>query len=341
MGDSPHLSAEYWQAAAMETVVITGITGQDGTYLAESLILDGVRVVGVVRDADLCRTKLPEELVEEVALVEWDMVDEYRLRNVLVENDPVAFFNLAAYSLGSGMFEDAVKMGEVNGIAVAKILDGIRNVNPNIRFCQASSSEMFGSPDHSPQNESSAFRPRSPYGAAKLFAHTLVQTYRERYGLFACSAILFNHESPRRKMSFVTRKVTYGVARVKLGLATELQLGNMEARRDWGYAPDYVRGMMAMLAQTFPDDFVLATGETRSVRDLCECAFSHVGLNYRDFVKINNDDYRPEELFQLVGDASKARHSLGWAPSTKFEGMIREMVDADLRALSRSEKNEE
>jgi GDPmannose 4,6-dehydratase len=341
MGDSPHLSAQHWQATAMETVVVTGIAGQDGTYLAESLIHDGVRVVGVVRDADLCRTKLPKGLVEKVALVEWDMIDEYRLRDVLEQYDPVAFFNLAAYSLGSGMFEDPAKLGEVNGIAVARILDGIRNIKPSIRFCQASSSEMFGSPDHSPQNERSAFRPRSPYGAAKLFAHTLVQTYRERFGLFACSAILYNHESPRRKLSFVTRKVTDGVARIKLGVATELLLGNMEARRDWGYAPDYVRGLRAMLTQAFPDDFVLATGETRSVRELCECAFSHVGLDYRDFVKINSDDYRSDELFQLVGDASKARHSLGWAPSIKFEGMIREMVDADLRALSRSEKNEE
>lgn len=232
------------------------------------------------------------------------------------------------------MFNDAVDIGEINGLAVTRILDAIRSVNMGIRFCQASSSEMFGNPFESPQSESTPFRPRTPYGAAKLYAHSMIQIYRQHYGIYACSAILFNHESPRRGLGFVTRKITHEVARIKLGLSKELYLGNLDARRDWGFAKDYVRAMWLMLQHPHADDYVVATNEARSVRELCEFAFGHLNLDYRDYVHENSATYRPAEPVQLVGNATKIRNQLGWMPEVEFHKMISMMVDADLRRLT-------
>jgi len=313
--------------------MISGLGGQDGSYLAELLLAKGHRVVGAVRDVQRTLRTLPGDLASHVELVEWDLTDQSRMFHALERYGPSDFYNLAALSSGVGMFDDPVKMGDLNGLAVARTLDAVIRVNPRIRFLQASSSEMFGRATRSPQSEQTGFRPRSPYGAAKVFAHTMVQNRRERDGLFACSAILFNHESPRRGEGFVTRKVSQGAARIKLGLSRELQIGSLDARRDWGYAPDFVRAMWLMLEQQSADDYVLATGVTRTVRQLCDAAFAAVDLDYREFVRERPEDLRPVEAIPLAGDASRARARLGWHPEVGFEEWVQLMVASDLRIL--------
>lgn len=317
----------------MGTALITGISGQDGTYLAEQLLDGGHRVIGLLREGRATRTTLGG-----VEYAEWDFVDIGALSALLRKFRPREFYNLAAYSSGVGMYDDPVAIGELNGIAVARMLRAILDADATIRFCQASSSEMFGNPVTSPQDELTPFRPCSPYGAAKLFAHTVVQAYRLRHGVFACSAILYNHESPLRGGSFVTRKIVDAVARIRVGLDHELRLGNLDARRDWGYAPDYVRALQMMLAYRDADDYVLATGRLHSVREFCELAFSHVGLDYRDWVWENTADLRQDRRGPVVGDASKARRVLGWYPSTDFAALVRLMVDASIASLACKEQ---
>lgn len=316
----------------MATAIITGVSGQDGSYLAERLLRDGDRVIGLFPTS-----RAPGVNVPGVELATWDFTDVDALCALLTSHRPTEFYNFAAHSTGAGMYDDPVAIGELNGVAVARMLEGIRRSGLEVRFCQASSSEMFGDPVQVPQTEASPFRPLSPYGAAKLFAHVAVGVYRARHGMFACSAILYNHESPRRGTAFVTRKIARGVARIKRGLETELYLGNLEARRDWGYAPDYVRAMRAMLAAGHPDDFVVATGETHSVRDFCDLAFSHVGLDYREYVKEHHASLRHDGRAQLVGDASRIRTTLGWTPEVDFRTLVRLMVDAELAAVDATE----
>lgn len=318
----------------MPTALITGITGQDGSYLAELLLAKGYRVIGAVREGQNAEESLSEGLRGHVDLTAWDMLDQRHMVEVLAEYRPVEIYNFAAYSSGAGMFDDAVGVGEVNGLGVARILEAIRAVNAKMRFCQASSREIFGEADESPQTESTVTNPRSPYGAAKLYADSMIRVYRQRYGLFGCSAILFNHESPRRGLNFVTRKITHEAAKIKLGLAKELHLGNLAAERDWGFAGDYVRAMWLMLQQEQAHDYVVATGKSHSVRDLCEFAFSHLGLDYRDYVREDASAYRPVEPALLVGCAVKANNELSWKPEIEFRELVQMMVDADLRNLS-------
>lgn len=319
----------------MATALITGITGQDGSYMAELLIAKGYRVIGAVRNIQKAKETLPSVLLHGVELVEWDMLNQRRISEVLMEYQPSELYNFAACSSGASMFDDPVGISDVNGLAVARMLEAIRAVNPDIRFCQASSSEIFGDAMESPQSELTPYRPRSPYGAAKLYAHSMIRIYRQRYGLFACSTILFNHESPRRGLGFVTRKITHEAAKIKLGLAQELHLGNLNARRDWGFAGDYVYAMWLMLQHPQADDYVLATGETHSVRDLCEIAFGHLGLDYRDYVREDAVAFRPNESVQLVGNPSKAKEQLGWVNTLGFSNMICMMVENDLQLLGR------
>lgn len=318
----------------MPTVLITGITGQDGLYLAELLFAKGYRVVGAVRDSQNARESLPGVLRNNVELIAWDMLDQRRMTEVLEECRPTEIYNFAACSSGAGMFDDPVDVGEVNGLAVTRILEAIREVDTKIRFCQASSREIFGEAVESPQTESTPANPRSPYGAAKLYADFMIRIYRQRYRIFACSAILFNHESPRRGLGFVSRKITREAVKIKLGLANELHLGNLDAQRDWGYAGDYVRAMWLMLQQERADDYVVASGAAHSVRDLCELAFSHLGMDYRDYVHEDASAYRPVEPALLVGCTTKANSKLGWKPEIDFRGLVHMMVDADLRDLS-------
>jgi GDPmannose 4,6-dehydratase len=319
---------------AIETALITGITGQDGSYLAELLLAKGYRVVGATRDVRKASTSLVPSLSGKVELLEWDMLDQRKMAVALAHCRPQEIYNFAAYSLGSGMYDDPVGIGEVNGLAVARTLKAISETDASIRFCQASSREIFGAAPESPQSEETAANPRSPYGAAKLYADSMVRIYRQHYGLFACSAILFNHESPRRGMEFVTRKIAHGAARIKLGLARELRLGNLEVRRDWGFAGDYVRAMWLMLKQVQADDYVLASGVTQTVREFCEHAFGYLGLDYRDYVREDAAAYRPAEPALLVGDISKARRILGWEIGVTFRDLVGMMVEADLQMLS-------
>lgn len=312
---------------------ITGIAGQDGTYLAELLLSKGYRIVGGVRDIQKAHTTIPTDVVDAVELVTWDMCDMRSMTETLSQYRPQEIYNFAAYSSGAGMYEDPVSVGDVNGLAVARMLEAIRDVDVRMRFCQASSREIFGDAAESPQTESTPVNPRSPYGAAKLYADSMIRIYRQRYGLFACSAILFNHESPRRGLGFVTRKITHEAAKIKLGLAKELHLGNLDAQRDWGFAGDFVHAMWLMLQQKKADDYVLATGQVHSVRDLCDIAFSHLGLDYRDHVREDEASYRPAEAALLVGDISKARAELNWRPKIGFKELVQMMVDHDLRIL--------
>lgn len=317
-----------------KSVLISGVAGQDGTYLAEQLLVKGCRVIGAVRNTENAKARLPAGLRNDIELVAWDMLDQQCMTEVLAEYRPAEIYNFAAYSSGAGMFDDPVGIGEVNGLAVARMLEAIRAVDVNIRFCQASSREIFGEAVESPQTESTPANPRSPYGAAKLYADSMIRIYRQRYGLFACSAILFNHESPRRGLEFVTRKITHEAAKIKLGLAKALHLGNLDAQRDWGFAGDYVRAMWLMLQQEQADDYVVATGKAHSVRELCEFAFGRLGLDYRDHVREDASAYRPVEPALLVGNAAKAKHKLGWKPEVEFKELVHMMVDADLRSLS-------
>jgi len=318
--------------------LITGISGQDGSYLAELLLAKGYRVIGIDKNLD----KAPDFVslyAGSIEMIHLDIQNQPEMEAVLSRFKPSEIYNYAAYSSGEGMFDDPAAIAEVNGVAVTRILQAIRQVDKNIRFCQASSSEMFGqSPLESPQSERTPFQPRSPYGAAKLYAHSMIQIYRQRYGLFACSAILFNHESPRRGLGFVTRKISQEAVKIKLGLASELLLGNLDVRRDWGFAGDYVRAMWLMLQQSNAYDYVIATGQTHSVKELCEIVFGYLGMDYRDYVREDAAVWRPPESVQLVGDFSKAREQLGWAPEVEFKQMVKMMVDADLRQYAEKNK---
>lgn len=318
----------------MKSALITGVTGQDGTFLAELLLGKGYRVFGAVRDPQAAEQAMAPGLRGRIELLRWDMLDQGRMSEVLKTCQPAEVYNLAAYSSGAGMFEDPVGIAEVNGVAVARMLEAIRDVSPEIRFCQASSREVFGEPDETPQTEATPFNPRNPYGAAKLYADCMIRIYRKHYGLYACSAILYNHESPLRGRQFVTRKITHGAARIKLGLSDEIRLGNLDALRDWGFAGDSVRAMWLMLQQTRPDDYVVATGEAHSVREFCALAFERLGLDYRDHVREDPAAYRPQEPARLVGSAAKAARELGWAPEVRFRDLIYMMVDADLKLLN-------
>ena len=320
----------------MVTALITGVTGQDGSYMAELLLSKGYRVVGVVRDIKNFSGFPALRLANNVELVSLDMLDQNRLIEVLKEYQPKEIYNFAAYSSGSGMFDNPVGIGEINGLAISRILEAIRTVDKSIRFCQASSSEMFGNAYNSPQSEGTPFRPRTPYGAAKLYAHSMIGIYRQHYGLFGCSAILFNHESPRRGLNFVTRKITHEAAKIKLGLSNKLYLGNLDSYRDWGFAGDYVRAMWMMLQHQTADDYVVSTNKTHSVRNLCEIVFNYLELNYNDYVQTNKEIYRPDENVQLVGDSTKIRTELNWSPEVEFEEMLSLMVDSDLELLRNS-----
>jgi GDPmannose 4,6-dehydratase len=322
----------------MKIALITGIAGQDGSYLAELLLAKGYRVVGAVRDPECAYARLPEELADTVELVAWDMSSQAAMAQVLARTKPTELYNFAAYSSGAGMYDDPVGMCEVNGVAVARTLEAIREVDIGIRFCQASSREIFGEAAESPQTEHTVRNPRSPYGAAKLFADSLIRIYRQRYAMFASSAILFNHESPRRGVSFVTRKITHEAVRIKLGLVKQLNLGNLDASRDWGFAGDYVRAMWLMLQQPHPDDYVVCTGVSHSVRQFCECAFGHLGLDYRDYVLEDEASFRPNEAIPLVGSAAKAKCELGWTPELGFKELVTRMVDADWRLLNEKQR---
>jgi GDPmannose 4,6-dehydratase len=315
--------------------LITGITGQDGSYLAELLLAQGYEVIGLMRRSSTVNIERISHIQERLTLVSGDLMDEVSLINVLRDYRPSEVYNLAAQSFVQASWAQPVLTGEATALGVTRMLDAIRIVDPGIRFYQASSSEMFGKVHTVPQNETTSFYPRSPYGVAKVYGHWITVNYRESYDLHASSGILFNHESPRRGIEFVTRKVTHGVARIKAGLDTELRLGNLDAQRDWGYAEDYVRAMWLMLQRDAPGDFVIATGKTHSVRELCEVAFQCAELDYQDFVVIDQAFIRPAEVDLLVGDSTKAKHTLDWACETDFYGLVEMMVEADLKALQR------
>jgi GDPmannose 4,6-dehydratase len=319
-----------------QTALVTGISGQDGSYIAELLLERGYRVVGLSHSS-LPNSRLWVERVKRrIELASLPVIDVPVFQRLLQEYRPREIYNCAARASSSHLFADPVLTGEVNGMAVLKMLEAIRITDPTIRFCQASSSEMFGYPEASPQNERTPFKPRNPYGVAKLFAHQMVGTYREDFGLFACSSILFNHESPRRSLELVTRKISMGVAKIKVGLADSLELGSLDATRDWGYAPDYVRAMWLMLQADRADDYVLATGHSHSVREFCQVAFEHVGLDYRDYVQVDSAMERSPEPFTRVGDATRARTVLGWRPKVSFPELVHIMVDADLAELTQT-----
>jgi GDPmannose 4,6-dehydratase len=314
--------------------IITGITGQDGSYLAELLLERGYRVVGVVRRASAPNLERIQHLVDRIELRPADLLDQLSLIRLIADVKPHEIYNLAAMSFVPASWDQPLLTGEFNSLGVTRVLEAIRHVDPSIRLYQASSSEMFGKVREVPQNELTPFHPRSPYGVSKVFGHYITVNYRESYGLFACSGILFNHESPRRGLEFVTRKVSDGVARIKLGLAESLSLGNLDACRDWGFAGDYVRAMWLMLEQEHPDDYVVASGVAHSVRDLVEAAFDHVGLDWQTYVRTDPKLLRPAEVDHLIGDATKARTMLGWQPSVDFKGLVEMMVDADLARLT-------
>lgn len=322
----------------MKTALVTGVTGQDGSYAAELLLGRGYRVVGTVRGASGVRVSSQAARLDHIELIEWDLLDQKKLVEILAHYRPAEIYNFAAYSSGEGMYDDPVGIAEINGLAVARILEAIREVDSEVRFCQASSAEMFGEASESPQTENTRFLPRSPYGAAKAYAHSMVHIYRQRYGLFGCSAILFNHESPRRSLGFVTRKITHTAAQIKLGLGDHLALGNLEARRDWGFAGDVVQAMWMMLQQPTASDYVVATGKTHSVREFCDAAFAHLDLDYRDFVRKDPAFYRPLEPVQLVGN-SHHLNSIGWVPRTDFRQLVRMMVDEDMRILTQADRS--
>lgn len=318
--------------------LITGITGQDGSYLAELLLDKGYEVVGMVRRSSTTNFEriahLQDRLILDPYTSSGDLLDEASLISILRETEPDEVYNLAAQSFVQTSFNQPVLTGEITALGVTRLLDAIRIVNPGIRFYQASSSEMFGKVQEVPQTESTPFYPRSPYGVAKLYGHWITVNYRESYGLHASSGILFNHESPRRGLEFLPRKVSHGVAQIKLGLADELRLGNLDAERDWGFAGDYVEAMWLMLQQDTPDDYVVATGETHSVRRFCEIAFGHVGLRWEDHVGVDEKYMRPAEVDLLIGNPAKAEKVLGWRRRTSFEELVTMMVDADIELLT-------
>jgi GDPmannose 4,6-dehydratase len=316
--------------------LITGITGQDGSYLAEFLLERGYDVFGMTRRSSTNSFDRIAHIIDKVTLLSGDLLDEHSLASTIREAQPDEIYNLAAQSFVPTSWSQPVLTAEFTAVGVGRLLEAMRAVKPDARFYQASSSEMFGKVHETPQTEKTPFYPRSPYGVAKVFGHWITVNYRESYGLFACSGILFNHEGPRRGLEFVTRKVTDAAARIKLGKASELRMGNLDAKRDWGYAGDYVRAMWLMLQQDEPDDYVVATGVTRTVQELVETAFGHVGLEWRKHVVPDPKFIRPAEVDILVGDASKAKKKLGWMPTTTFQQMIERMVDADLERHSRN-----
>jgi len=314
--------------------LITGITGQDGSYLAELLLEKGYEVVGMVRRSSAPNVWRIEHLVDRITLKPADLLDQLSLLRLIDEVRPHELYNLAAMSFVPASWDQPMLTGEFNSQGVTRLLDAVRRVDPAIRFYQASSSEMFGKVREVPQTELTPFHPRSPYGVSKVFAHYITVNYRESYGLFAVSGMLFNHESPRRGIEFVTRKVSDGVARIKLGLAETLPIGNLDAQRDWGFAGDYVRAMWLMLQRDQPEDYVIATGVCHSVRELVEVAFARAGLDWQKYVKVDTALLRPAEVDHLLGDSSKARKALGWTPQVDFRQLIEMMVDADLQRLS-------
>jgi len=319
----------------MPTALITGITGQDGSYLAELLLSKGYRVVGVARRSSTVTSERIEHLLDRMTVVQGDLHDQGSLLSLLEEYQPTEVYNLAAQSFVPTSWNQPALTGDITAIGVTRMLEAIRFVNPKIRFYQASSSEMFGKVLEVPQKEDTPFYPRSPYGVAKVYGHWITVNYRESFGMFATSGILFNHESPRRGLEFVTRKITDGVARIKLGMTKELHLGNLESQRDWGFAGDYVDAMWRMLQQDKPDNFVIGMGETHAVREFCEIAFGHVGLDYKEFVVQDERFYRPAEVDLLISDPSKSRSVLGWEPAVGFRELVTMMVDADMKRLSR------
>jgi len=320
----------------MPIALITGITGQDGSYLAELLLRKGYRVIGVARRSSTITSERITHLLDEITFVQGDLHDQGSLLSVLEEYKPDEVYNLAAQSFVPTSWKQPALTGDVTALGVTRMLEAIRFVNPGIKFYQASSSEMFGKVVEVPQTEKTPFYPRSPYGVAKAYGHWITVNYRESFGMFAVSGILFNHESPRRGLEFVTRKISDGVARIKLGLAKDLRLGNLEARRDWGFAGDYVEAMWLMLQRDEPDTFVVGTGETHSVRQFCEIAFGHVDLDYNDFVRLDERFYRPAEVDLLISDPSKSRSLLKWEPAVSFTELITMMVDADTERLKRN-----
>ena len=315
------------------TALITGITGQDGSYLAEFLLDQGYSVAGMVRRSSTVNFGRIEHIQDRLTLVHGDLLDQTSLIDILREHKPDEIYNLAAQSFVPVSWKQPVLTGEFTALGVTRMLEAMRSIVPEARFYQASSSEMFGKVQEVPQSEQTPFYPRSPYGVAKVYGHWITVNYRESYDLFTCSGILFNHESPRRGLEFVTRKVTYGVAQIKLGLAQELHLGNLDSRRDWGFAGDYVKAMWLMLQQDHPDDYVVGMGETHSVRELCRAAFSSVGLDWENHVVSDPAFYRPAEVDLLVSDPTKAKEELGWEAEVSFEELIQMMVDADLEHL--------
>jgi GDPmannose 4,6-dehydratase len=322
--------------AVTKTALITGITGQDGSYLAELLLEKGYEVIGLHRRSSTVTFERISHITDRLTLVAADLLDEASMIRVLRDHRPAEVYNLAAQSFVQTSFVQPVLTGEVTALGVTRLLDAILLTDPAIRVYQASSSEMFGKVVEVPQTERTPFYPRSPYGVAKLYGHWITVNYRESYGLHASSGILFNHESPRRGLEFVTRKVAFSAAAIKLGLQTKVALGNLDAQRDWGFAADYVRAMWLMLQQDSPGDYVIATGETHPVRELCQIAFDQVGLNWEDHVVVDEQFFRPAEVDLLIGDPVKAREQLGWKPEVGFEELIRTMVDADLAALSKA-----
>ena len=318
--------------------LITGITGQDGSYLAEHLLDLGYEVIGMVRRSSTISFERISHLQDRLTLVAGDLLDEASIISILSEHRPTEVYNLAAQSFVQTSWTQAVFTGETTALGVTRVLDAIRHVDPEIRFYQASSSEMFGKVQAVPQREDTPFYPRSPYGVAKVYGHWITVNYRESYDMHASSGILFNHESPRRGLEFVTRKITHNVARIKHGLQTQLPLGTLDAQRDWGFAGDYVKAMHLMLQQDRPDDFVIATDETHTVREFCETAFGHVGLNYQDHVVLDPRFMRPAEVELLIGDSGKAQSILGWKRETSFEDLVTMMVDSDMAAVAASNR---
>jgi GDPmannose 4,6-dehydratase len=317
----------------MQTALITGITGQDGSYLAELLLAKGYRVIGLVRPDAPEESPRISPIRHRIELVRGSLLDQPHLQSIVDQYRPAEIYNFGARASSSQLFSDPLLTSEFNGVAAVRLLESIRMVDPAIRFCQASSSEMFGNASESPQTEATPFRPRNPYGIAKLFAHGMVGAFREMHDIFACSSILFNHESPRRGPDFVTRKISMAVARISAGLDSALKLGSLDARRDWGYAGDYVDAMWRMLQAGNADDYILATGTSHSVMEFCEIAFRHVGLDYRDYVLLDSAAQRPKDAVRLVGNSSKAQSALGWGHTVSFEELVCMMVDADIRAL--------
>ena len=316
-----------------KTALVTGVTGQDGSYLAEFLLEKGYKVVGMIRRSSTVNFGRIDHIQDRITLAHGDLLDQTSLIDIMDEHKPDEIYNLAAQSFVPISWKQPVLTGEFTAMGVTRMLEAMRNAVPNARFYQASSSEMFGKVREVPQSERTPFHPRSPYGVAKVYGHWITVNYRESYDLFTCSGILFNHESPRRGLEFVTRKVTHGVAQIKLGLADKLRLGNLDSRRDWGYAGDYVRAMWLMLQQDEPYDYVVGTGETHSVRELCRVAFEHLDLDWERYVVTDPEFYRPAEVDLLVSDPSRARARLGWEPTVSFAELVQMMVDADLEQL--------